>query len=237
MSKMKFYAVLIGKVPGIYTDWGEAEKSVKGFRGAKHKSFATRREAEEYMGLNEDNVESKLEGENEIEIESVNDSENKLIIYTDGSSTKFKKGFEHETGGYGFVYTKSERGKEKFLESSYGPVISSKEKAHNDVAELYAIYKALRYGHKNKLFEQYDEVIVKSDCKYAVDSFNLWIKKWSRNNWNKSDGTEIKNKELIIKIYRYVILYDIKFIHVRAHMGNEFNELADRLADKGRRDK
>lgn len=44
----RFYAVAIGRTPGIYTDRALAEASHLGFKGAKHKRFKTRTEAERY---------------------------------------------------------------------------------------------------------------------------------------------------------------------------------------------
>ncbi|MED6134747.1 hypothetical protein PIB30_039836 [Stylosanthes scabra] len=46
----KFYAVRIGKNPGIYRSWDEAEEQVMGFGGAGHKSFFTYEEVVQYMG-------------------------------------------------------------------------------------------------------------------------------------------------------------------------------------------
>lgn len=46
---MKYYAVKVGKETGIYTSWDKAEKFVKGYAGAKYKSFRTRKDAEQYM--------------------------------------------------------------------------------------------------------------------------------------------------------------------------------------------
>ena len=37
----RFYAVVIGHVPGIYYDWESAKKQVHGYSGNRHKSFAT----------------------------------------------------------------------------------------------------------------------------------------------------------------------------------------------------
>lgn len=46
MAKKKWYVVWKGKKPGIYTTWAECEKQVKGFKGAKFKSFPSYEEAE-----------------------------------------------------------------------------------------------------------------------------------------------------------------------------------------------
>ena len=45
----KFYAVAAGREPGIYTQWPEAERQVRGFPGAKFKGFASRAEAEAWL--------------------------------------------------------------------------------------------------------------------------------------------------------------------------------------------
>ena len=45
----KFYAVRVGKKPGIYLTWDEAKVLVNGYPGAIYKSFKTREEAEEFM--------------------------------------------------------------------------------------------------------------------------------------------------------------------------------------------
>ena len=42
----KFYAVKIGRNPGIYNSWAECQQQVTGFKGAIFKSFKTKEEAE-----------------------------------------------------------------------------------------------------------------------------------------------------------------------------------------------
>lgn len=44
-----FYVVKIGRQPGIYESWTEAEKHVTGYSGAKYKSFKTMLEAEAWL--------------------------------------------------------------------------------------------------------------------------------------------------------------------------------------------
>lgn len=39
MKKIKFYVVFEGREPGIYDNWIECEKQVKGYKGAKFKSY------------------------------------------------------------------------------------------------------------------------------------------------------------------------------------------------------
>lgn len=50
MSKKKYYAVKVGKTPGIYFTWSDCSAQVTGFKGAKFKSFPTIEEALEFIG-------------------------------------------------------------------------------------------------------------------------------------------------------------------------------------------
>jgi len=46
----RFYGVQSGRVPGVYTDWSEAEKQIKGVTKPKVKAFSTKAEAEAFVG-------------------------------------------------------------------------------------------------------------------------------------------------------------------------------------------
>lgn len=81
MSK-KYYAVKIGKVPGIYDSWEECQANVAGVSGAIFKSFRSLEEAENF--LNEDNVEKGL-----------NNIDNENYAFVDGS-------YNIKTNTYGF---------------------------------------------------------------------------------------------------------------------------------------
>ena len=45
----KYYAVRIGRHPGVYTSWDACSAEVKGFSGAEYKSFRTRAEALDFV--------------------------------------------------------------------------------------------------------------------------------------------------------------------------------------------
>lgn len=81
MAKRKFYAVKVGRNPGVYQSWSECEEQVKGFSGAIYKSFASMGEAEEYLSsISENKVEIRKE-----------DAE--AVAYVDGSYDDSKKVF------------------------------------------------------------------------------------------------------------------------------------------------
>ena len=46
MAKEKFYVVWEGVTPGVYASWTDCQLQIKGYEGAKYKSFDTREEAE-----------------------------------------------------------------------------------------------------------------------------------------------------------------------------------------------
>jgi ribonuclease HI len=48
-SKIKYYGVAVGHVPGVYTDWTSVQAQIKNCKGANQKAFATREEAQTYV--------------------------------------------------------------------------------------------------------------------------------------------------------------------------------------------
>lgn len=53
MGSENYYAVMIGKKPGVYNTWDECQQQVKGFRNAQYKKFKTLVEAETFVNLGE----------------------------------------------------------------------------------------------------------------------------------------------------------------------------------------
>ncbi len=54
MSKQKFYVVWVGRVPGVYDNWSDAEEQILNFPGAKYKSFSSAAEAAQAFRGNDD---------------------------------------------------------------------------------------------------------------------------------------------------------------------------------------
>ncbi len=202
----KFYAVVKGKTPGIYTTWKETENEVKGFSGAIYKGFKTRNEAEEF--INKSTLTVKHDKPKVIA--------DKTIIYTDGSCID-------KICGFGVVILTPNHEKYTY----YGKVPLSafdnmKKQQYNDVAELYAIYAALQFVK--------GDVILYTDCNYALVTLTSYIHDWIKNK-------SIHNKEnhkLLLAIYDEMQSRNIEFQHVNSHVGIKYNEECDKLADNGR---
>jgi len=205
MSK-KFYAVLKGRNPGIYTTWSETEKQTKGFSGAIYKGFKTKNEAEEF--INKSTLTVKHDQPKVIS--------DKTIIYTDGSCID-------KICGFGIVILTPNHEKYTY----YGKVPLSafdniKKQQYNDVAELYAIYAALT------LIE--GDAILYTDCNYAVVTLTSYINDWIKNNTISNR----ENYKLLLAIYEEMKIRNVEFQHVNSHVNIKYNEECDKLADNGR---
>ena len=49
MAKNNYYAVRIGKTPGIYKTWEDCKAQVIGYKGAIYKGFAEKQDAEDFL--------------------------------------------------------------------------------------------------------------------------------------------------------------------------------------------
>lgn len=139
------------------------------------------------------------------------DTSEKITIYTDGAC-KGNPG----PGGWGAVI-KTNRGTFK----RKGFIADST----NNRMEMVAAIKALEFLGR---FEK--DVDLYSDSRYLVDTMNIYIHRYIRNDWKLSAKKFVKNKDL------WEILVDLSYKHrirwywVKGHAGHLDNELADKLA-------
>ena len=132
---MKYYAVRIGRNPGIYHTWDECKRETMGFKGASFKKFSTREDAEAFI--------------NEIEEEKKESAEkDELVVYVDGSYRNKDK--SHSYGVYMFndeeEYTYSKR----FFKDSEMRNVSGEIKG-----AMRAMEEAVKLG-KKKIYLHYD---------------------------------------------------------------------------------
>lgn len=132
---MKYYAVRIGRNPGIYHTWDECKRETMGFKGASFKKFSTREDAEAFINeIEEDKKESAEKDE--------------LVVYVDGSYRNSDK--SHSYGVYMFndeeEYTYSKR----FFKDSDMRNVSGEIKG-----AMRAMEEAAKLG-KKKIYIHYD---------------------------------------------------------------------------------
>lgn len=143
------------------------------------------------------------------------DTENEVVkIYTDGACSG-----NPGPGGIGVILMY----KDKRMEISEGYTRTT-----NNRMELRAVIRALQVLKNRGL-----SVEIYSDSKYVVDSVEKgWVFSWEKNKFNGRANSDLWKK--------FLQLYDdhtIKFIWVKGHSSNEFNNRCDQLAVAGSRSK
>ncbi len=210
MAVKKYYAIAAGRKTGIYTNWSEAERQIKGFLGARFKGFATREEAEIWLrkpSLRPANKEKA--GKTTI---VAGNSKGAIEIYTDGGALN-----NPGPGGYGIVMISGDRRKE---------ICGGYRLTTNNRMELMGCIVAL------KQIKQKDKsIVLHSDSSYVVNGINKgWAKSWRRNGWIKSDKKPALNTDLWAELLTLIEGLDITFRWVKGHAGNPNNERCDQLA-------
>lgn len=135
----------------------------------------------------------------------------KVIIYTDGACSG-----NPGPGGWGAILMYKDTKKE---------ISGGKKDTTNNVMELTAALEGL------KMLKFPCEVDLYSDSAYLVNGFSQgWIYNWKKNNWQTSNKEPVKNKEIWQEIYNLTQMHKVKFIKVKGHADNEFNNRCDELA-------
>lgn len=134
-------------------------------------------------------------------------------IYTDGACSG-----NPGVGGWASVLLYEQHKKELY---------GNDEETTNNRMELTAVIEAL------KALKRPCNVTLYSDSKYVIDSINKdWVYKWEANNWIKSDRKPALNTDLWKELLTLLAVHRVKFVWVKGHNGNEYNERCDELAVK-----
>ncbi|MEO5593105.1 MAG: ribonuclease HI [Chitinophagaceae bacterium] len=131
-----------------------------------------------------------------------------LTIYTDGASRG-----NPGPGGYGAILKWG--GTEKELSGGY-------RKTTNNRMELMAVIAALEALKKESL-----HITVYSDSQYVVKAVEQgWLKNWIATDFKGGK----KNKDLWLRYFELSKKHHIKFVWVKGHASNAFNNRCDELA-------
>jgi len=77
------------------------------------------------------------------------------------------------------------------------------------------------------------KVKIYTDSKYVLDGMTKWLPNWKKQGWKTAAKKPVKNVELWQRLDRAVQANDVSWQWVRGHTGDEGNERADALANKG----
>ena len=135
----------------------------------------------------------------------------KVIIYTDGACSG-----NPGPGGYGAIL---------MYENNKKEISGGSKQTTNNIMEITAVVEALR------LLKFACDVDVYSDSSYVVNAIEKkWIEKWQRNGWKTSSKEPVKNKELWEELDLLIKKHNVKFIKVKGHSDNKYNNRCDELA-------
>jgi ribonuclease HI len=213
MAAKKYYAIAVGRKPGIYDNWPVAQAQVTGFPGAKYKGFPSRAAAEAWLKQPTYGPAASSGRRKSGPPETIAaPRNNEVTIYTDGGA-RFNPG----PGGYGVVQIHN--GMRKEFSGGY-------RLTTNNRMELMACIVALReLEHRDKPITLY------SDSSYVVNGISKgWAKSWRKRGWLKADKQPAVNPDLWAELLELIADLDINFIWVKGHAGNPLNERCDELA-------
>lgn len=197
--KKKYYAVRIGKRPGIYNSWSECEGQVKGYSGAEYKSFISLEKAKIYFkNQNENPLEKTME---DLDI-------NEMIAYVDGS---FRENIKYY--GYGVVAFFKE-GKETYFGKGNEEGYLEMRNVAGEIKGAMAAMDLALNKNKDVLYLHFDY---------------MGIEKWAKGEWKTNKLGTRKYKEYYDFVKKDL---NVKFIKVKAHSGDIYNDEADALAKK-----
>ena len=94
----------------------------------------------------------------------------------------------------------------------------------NNKMELIAPIKAIQKINVKS------EIYIFTDSTYVKNGITVWIKKWEKNGWKTSSKKPVKNIELWKKLKNLSSKHSIKWIWVKAHAQNKYNNIVDELA-------
>ena len=134
-------------------------------------------------------------------------------IYTDGACRG-----NPGPGGWG-VYLKYGQHEKTF----YG----GEAETTNNRMELQAAIEALR------ALTRPSEVVLHTDSKYVMDGITSWLANWKKRGWKTASKKPVKNQDLWQALDAEVQKHNVRWVWVKGHAGNDGNELADELANRG----
>lgn len=97
----------------------------------------------------------------------------------------------------------------------------------NNRMELMAAIQALEVLKRPCMVE------LNTDSKYVVQGIQEWLPNWKKRGWKTASKTPVKNEDLWRRLDEASSRHQVKWIWVKGHSGDEGNERADSLANKG----
>ena len=191
--KKKYYAVKIGRIPGIYMSYNECELNVKHFPNARFKSFTTKEEAIDFMKDSNNIYQNK-------KIENIKPNLKNSYAFVDGSFNSITKIY-----GYGgFIFHENK----KYILQGKGNDPSLVE-MRNVAGEIL--------GAQNVIEKAIELNIKEMDLFYDYNG----IEKWAIGEWKRNKEGTIKYYEFYQSIKNKIKVNFKKVLAHSGIEGNE----------------
>ena len=105
------------------------------------------------------------------------------------------------------------------------------QEATNNRGELSAIIEILEATQDTK-----HDLTILADSQCAINSITKWMHGWKKKGWKKSDGKQVINKDLMMRLDALMTAAkaadrSITFQWIKGHSGHALNEAADTRAN------
>lgn len=187
----KYYAVRVGKTPGIYMSWDDCKSMVDGYPGAKYKSFGSLEEAAQFL---EGNVSTNTTLEESMQTEV------QTYAFVDGS-------YNVVTGVYGYGGFLVVEGEKYILQGSGDEeeMASMRNVSGEILGSMAAVEKALELGVK--------ELVIYYDY--------MGIEMWATGGWKRNKTGTIAYHEFMQKVKNQISITFVKVKGHSGIEGNE----------------
>ncbi|MBL4712755.1 MAG: ribonuclease HI [Gammaproteobacteria bacterium] len=106
-------------------------------------------------------------------------------------------------------------------------LFGSEVESTNNRMELMAVIQAL------ESLTRPCTVKIFTDSKYVLDGMTKWLPNWKKKGWKTAAKKPVKNVELWQRLDAAVQVNEVSWQWVKGHAGDEGNECADALANRG----
>lgn len=227
MPKSKFYAVRVGRKPGVYRTWAECQAQINHFSGAQYKSFTSRSEADAYLTSQSTPKSAPKRSSSKASTSAAMPAAD-VIVYTDGGN--------RNTGNVqGGQVKPTDKSAWAFQITMGGRTItgtSGEWGATNNRMEIMALLQALSYLLTAK--QATTNILVIMDSKYVLDAIQKgWLRGWKQRGWRRAGNQPLANSELWRLIDTALSQFtNLAFKWVKGHATTAGNNLVDQLLNQ-----